>query len=111
MISKFKQFYNTAVFEFEFKNTRAAFAALRCLVWTNLRGTWIFVILHHICYTWFTKNGIIGTYKMKNDICEINFKTLSSTTLFPISKYTYVQNIGTLSQNMPREWSYVDRLG
>ena len=47
---------------------------------------------------------------MKNDIYKNNLKKLSSVTLFPMPSYTYVPNMDTLSQTMPREWSHLDRL-
>ena len=47
---------------------------------------------------------------MKNDIYIHNLKNLTSATLFSIPRYTYVPNMGTLSQTMPREWSYLGRL-
>ena len=37
-------------------------------------------------------------------------KKLTSATLFAIPSYTYVTNMGTLSQNMPREWAYLSHL-
>ena len=47
---------------------------------------------------------------MKNDIYKNNLKKLSSVTLLQIPRYTYVPNMGILSQTMPREWSYIDHL-
>ena len=47
---------------------------------------------------------------MENNIYKNNFKKLSSTQLFPISRYTYVPNMDILSQTMSREWSYLDHL-
>ena len=37
-------------------------------------------------------------------------KKLSSVALLPITRYTYVENMATLSQTMQRELSYLDRL-
>ena len=47
---------------------------------------------------------------MKNDIYKNNLKKLSSVTLLPIPRYTYVPNMGTLSQTIPRKWLYLGRL-
>ena len=49
---------------------------------------------------WENENGTYGNILEK----------LSSVTLFPIVTYTFVPNVGTLSQTMPWEWSYVARL-
>jgi hypothetical protein len=46
---------------------------------------------------------IFDILKIKNDIYKNNLKKLSSATLFAIPRYTYVSNMGTLSQTMPRE--------
>ena len=47
---------------------------------------------------------------MKNDIYKHNLKKLTLETMFLIPRYTYVPNMATLSQTMPREWSYLGRL-
>ena len=47
---------------------------------------------------------------MRNDIYKHNLKKLSSATLFEISRHTNVSNMGTLSQTIPRKWSYIDHL-
>ena len=47
---------------------------------------------------------------MKNDIYKTNLKTLNSATLLVITRHTYVSNMDTLSQTMPREWSYLGHL-
>ena len=56
------------------------------------------------------KKVTFGTQKTKNDIYKNNLKKLSSVTLIPIPSYTYVPNMGILSQTMPREWSHLGRL-
>ena len=61
--------------------------------------------LHHMFSTYFTKKPFL-TLK-KNDIYKICLEKLCSITLFVIPRYTYVPNMGTLSQTMPREWSYL----
>ena len=67
-------------------------------------------ILNHILCTCFTKKVLSGTEKMKNGTYGNILEKLSSVTLFPIATYTFVPNVGTLSQNMPWEWSYAARL-
>ena len=47
---------------------------------------------------------------MKNDIYKRNLKKFSSTTLFVITRHTYVSNMDTLSQTMARGWSYLRHL-
>ena len=47
---------------------------------------------------------------MKNDIYKNNLKNLSWVTLLTIPRYTYVPNMDTLSQTMPKKWSYPGRL-
>ena len=47
---------------------------------------------------------------MENDIYTNNLKKISSATLLPIPKHTYVPNMGTLSQTMLWKWSYLGRL-
>ena len=47
---------------------------------------------------------------MENDIYKTKLKNLSSVTLLHIPRYTYVTNIDTLTQTIPRKWSYLGRL-
>jgi len=46
---------------------------------------------------------------MENDISKNNLKTQFGT-IVSMPRYTYVPNMGTLSQTMPREWPYLDHL-
>ena len=50
----------------------------------------------------FTKNSVLGTRKMKNDILVRWKGKLPTATLFFIPRCTCVHNMGTLSQTMPR---------
>ena len=53
---------------------------------------------------------LFGTEKMKNGTYENILEKISSVTLFPIGRYTFVPNMGIVSQTMPWEWSYLARM-
>ena len=41
---------------------------------------------------------------------NVIWKKISSVTLFVMTRHTYVSNMGTLSQTMAQEWSYLRHL-
>ena len=47
---------------------------------------------------------------MEDGIYTNNLKKISSETLLPIQKHTYVPNMGSLQQTMLWKWSYLGRL-
>ena len=46
---------------------------------------------------------------MKNDILKNNLET-GSAPIFPMPRHTYMPNMGTLSQTIPRGWLYLGHL-